>query len=72
MKKKLTNISAIGAEETSPVFDEAGTIVAGPPRVADAVEAGENQLPASTQVSWMMSSKAWRAFVGRFTTSGEG
>jgi hypothetical protein len=28
MKKQLTNISAIGAEQASPIFDEAGTTTA--------------------------------------------
>ena len=71
MKKQLTNISAIGAEQASPVFDEAGTIVAGPARV-DVVEASEEQLQPSSQLSWMMSSKAWSAFIGRFATSEKG
>jgi hypothetical protein len=66
MKK---NKSPNGTQEAPPVFDEAGAIVAGPAPAPGAVEANEARLPESTQVSWMMSSKAWRAFIGRFTPS---
>jgi len=69
MKKKPTKIAAIGADQSPPVFNEEGNIVAGPLPDPGPVDASEDRLPESTQVSWMMSAKAWRDFMGRFRTS---